>query len=136
MSTSEITLPRRTAAIPVTFDVGTVRRVFAVAGLLLSMLMTNIDSSIVNVALPQLSRDLHVTAADTVWVATAFLLALSCCLPLAIGLADQLGRKVSFLIGTPIFTLASLLCALAPTLHLLVAGRVLQGRPRRSSSPS
>jgi DHA2 family multidrug resistance protein-like MFS transporter len=91
------------------------------------MFMTNIDSSIVNVALPQLSHDLHVQAADTVWVATAFLLATSCCLPLAIGLADQLGRKRLFMIGAPIFTLASLLCALAPTLGLLVGGRILQG---------
>jgi MFS transporter, DHA2 family, multidrug resistance protein len=127
VTTSETSLPHPVTASTLVFPLSAARRTVALVGLLLSMLMTNIDSSIVNVALPQLSHDLHVDAADTVWVATAFLLSLSCCLPLAIGLADQLGRKRLFMIGTPIFTLASLLCALSPTLGLLVGGRILQG---------
>lgn len=94
---------------------------------LLAMLMANIDTSIVNVALPQLSRDLNVSPSDTVWVATAFLLAVSCSIPAMSGLADQIGRKRMFVIGTPIFTLASLACALSPTLGWLVASRVVQG---------
>ncbi len=125
-STSEIVLPPREVG-TATFDISPVRRAVALVGLLLSMLMTNIDASIVNVALPQLSRDLRVEASDTVWVATSFLLAVSCCLPLAIGLATKIGRKRQFLIGTPVFTLASLLCALSPTLGDLVASRILQG---------
>lgn len=95
--------------------------------LLLAMLMANIDTSIVNVALPQLSRDLRVSPSDAVWVATAFLLAVSCAIPAMSGLADQIGRKRMFVIGTPIFTLASLACALSPTLGWLIAGRVVQG---------
>jgi DHA2 family multidrug resistance protein-like MFS transporter len=125
-ATSEIVLPPREVG-TATFDISPVRRAVALVGLLLSMLMTNIDASIVNVALPQLSRDLRVEASDTVWVATSFLLAVSCCLPLAIGLATKIGRKRQFLIGTPVFTLASLLCALSPTLGALVASRILQG---------
>lgn len=125
-STAATTLPSGSTS-PSVFDISPLRRNAALAGLLLSMLMTNIDSSIVNVALPQLSHDLHVEASDTVWVVTAFLLAVACCLPLAIGLATKIGRKRQFLIGTPVFTLASLLCALSPTLGTLVASRILQG---------
>ncbi|ROQ39756.1 DHA2 family multidrug resistance protein-like MFS transporter [Frondihabitans sp. PhB188] len=126
MSTSTTPIPVA-GGVSGTFEIGAARRTVALVGLLLSMLMANIDASIVNVALPQLAGDLHVTAGDAVWVATAFLLAVACCLPLAIGLADQLGRKRLFLIGTPVFTLASLFCALSPSLEALVASRVLQG---------
>ncbi|MEC5148973.1 MFS transporter [Cryobacterium sp. GrIS_2_6] len=104
-----------------------VRRNVAMIAVLLSMLMTNIDTSIVNVALPQLAHDLAVTPADAVWVATAFLLAVSCSIPAMTGLADQIGRKWMFLIGTPAFTVASLACSLSPSFGALVAGRVLQG---------
>jgi DHA2 family multidrug resistance protein-like MFS transporter len=103
------------------------RRNVAMVAVLLSMLMTNIDTSIVNVALPQLSRDLKVSPSDAVWVATAFLLAVSCSIPAMTGLADQIGRKRMFIIGTPAFTLASLACALSPTFSLLVTSRVIQG---------
>ncbi len=104
-----------------------IRRNLSVVALLLTMLMTNIDSSIVNVALPQLSHDLHTTPSDVVWVVTAFLLAVSCALPAMSGLADRIGRKRMFVIGTPLFTLASLSCAFSPNLEWLVASRVLQG---------
>ena len=104
-----------------------VRRTVAVVAVLMAMLMVNIDSSIVNVALPQLSRDLHATPADTVWVTTAFLLAVASSLPAAAGLATRLGRKRMFTIGVPLFTLASLACALSPTLEVLIAARVAQG---------
>ena len=108
-------------------ELSPVRRNLSVVALLLTMLMTNIDSSIVNVALPQLSRDLKTTPSDVVWVVTAFLLAVSCAIPAMSGLADRIGRKRMFVIGTPIFTLASLACALSPSLGWLVAGRVAQG---------
>jgi DHA2 family multidrug resistance protein-like MFS transporter len=92
----------------------------------IAILMATIDTSIVNVALPQLSRDLNSSPSATVWVTTAFLLAVACTVPAASGLADQFGRKRLFIIGLPIFTLASLACALAPTLGLLVTARVAQ----------
>jgi len=91
------------------------------------MLMTNIDSSIVNVALPKLSHDLSTSPSAVVWVVTAYLLAVSCMLPAMSGLADRIGRKRMWLIGTPIFTLASLACALSPSLEWLIVARVVQG---------
>ncbi|MDM4763427.1 MFS transporter [Galbitalea sp. SE-J8] len=102
------------------------RRNVSMVAVLLAMLMANIDASILNVALPQLSRDVHADPADTVWVTTAFLLAVSCAIPAMSGLADQFGRKRMFVTGVPVFTLASVACALAPTLPVLVAARVAQ----------
>ncbi|WP_157071327.1 MFS transporter [Curtobacterium ammoniigenes] len=109
------------------FAISGARRMLALLGLLLSMFMTNLDSSIVNVALPTLTRALHANAADTVWVTTAFLLALSCSLPMAISVARRVGRRQLFLIGMPLFTIASLCCSLAPTLDVLILSRVFQG---------
>jgi DHA2 family multidrug resistance protein-like MFS transporter len=108
-------------------NISVARRNLSLVALLVTMVMANLDTSIVNVALPQLSRDLRVSPSDAVWVATAFLLALACSLPAMSGLADQIGRKRMFVIGTPIFTLASLGCALSPSLGWLVTGRVVQG---------
>lgn len=108
-------------------QISTVRRNFSIVAMLLGMLMTNIDSSIVNVALPKLSHDLYTSPSAVVWVVTAFLLAVSCTLPAMSGLADRIGRKRMWMIGTPLFTLASLACALSPTLEWLVAARVVQG---------
>jgi len=103
------------------------RRNLAVVSILLSTLMAMIDTSIVNVALPQLSRELRVAPSEAVWIATAFLLAVACTVPATSALGDQVGRRRLYLIGVPIFTLASLGCALAPTLGALVAFRVVQG---------
>jgi DHA2 family multidrug resistance protein-like MFS transporter len=108
-------------------DIPVFRRNLSIVALLITMVMANLDTSIVNVALPQLSRDLHASPSDTVWVATAILLALACSLPTMSGLADRFGRKRMFIIGTPLFTIASLACALSPTIGWLIAGRVLQG---------
>jgi len=103
------------------------RRNVSMVAVLVSMLMANIDTSIVNVALPQLATDLDATAADTIWVATAYLMAVACALPIMIGVADQLGRKRMFVLGTALFTIASLACALAPDLQFLIVSRVVQG---------
>jgi DHA2 family multidrug resistance protein-like MFS transporter len=95
--------------------------------ILLSTLTGTIDTSIVNVALPQLAKQLHVAPSETVWIATAFLLAVACAVPATSALGDQVGRRRLFLIGVPMFTLASLGCALSPTLGALVFFRVVQG---------
>lgn len=103
------------------------RRTLATVGILLGTLMATLDSSIVNVALPQLSRDLHSSPSDVVWVATSYLLAVACAIPLATGVAQRIGMKRTILIGLPLFTVASLACALSPSLGWLVTARVVQG---------
>ncbi|MCL2515008.1 MAG: MFS transporter [Microbacteriaceae bacterium] len=114
-----------TAAAPA--ELSPLRRNLAVVSILLSTLMATIDTSIVNVALPKLSRELHVAPAETVWVATAFLLAVACAVPATSALGDQVGRRRLYLIGVPVFTLASLGCALSGSLTALVMFRVVQG---------
>jgi len=103
------------------------QRDLAYIGIIAVVFMVNIDGSIVNVALPQLSRALTATPQATVWVTTTYLLAVGCAVPATAALGDQLGRRRLFLIGVPVFTLASLGCALSTSLPMLVAFRAVQG---------
>ncbi len=86
-----------------------------------------IDGSVVNVALPALARDLHAGAGDLSWTINAYLLPLGALILLGGGAGDHFGRRRLFLIGLVGFTLASVLCAFAPNLSWLLAGRALQG---------
>jgi EmrB/QacA subfamily drug resistance transporter len=86
-----------------------------------------IDGSVVNVGLSAIGQDLAGGGADLSWVVNAYLLPLSSLLLLGGALGDRYGRKRVLLGGIAVFALASLLCALAPRLSLLVGGRALQG---------
>jgi EmrB/QacA subfamily drug resistance transporter len=86
-----------------------------------------LTSTIVNVALPAMGEDLGAGIADRQWVVTGYLLSLSALLLLGGSLGDRFGRRRVFVIGVVWFGLASLACAVAPTLPALVAFRVLQG---------
>jgi EmrB/QacA subfamily drug resistance transporter len=87
-----------------------------------------IDGSVVNVGLSAIGRDLgRGGGGDLSWVVNGYLLPLSSLLLLGGAAGDRFGRRKLLLGGIALFALASLLCALAPQLWLLVAGRVLQG---------
>ncbi|MCD2518980.1 MFS transporter [Massilia sp. G4R7] len=86
-----------------------------------------IDGSVVNVGLSAIGQDLAGRGADLSWVINGYLLPLSSLLLLGGALGDHYGRKRMLLAGIAVFALAALLCAWAPQLSLLVAGRVLQG---------
>ena len=86
-----------------------------------------IDGSVVNVGMSAIGQDLGGRGADLSWVVNGYLLPLSSLLLLGGALGDHYGRKRMLVIGMAVFALAALLCALAPGLSLLVAGRVLQG---------
>jgi len=86
-----------------------------------------IDGSVVNVGLSAIGRDFAGGGADLSWVVNGYLLPLSSLLLLGGALGDRYGRKRVLVAGMGVFALASLLCALAPSLALLVAGRLLQG---------
>lgn len=97
------------------------------AAILLGTFMGVLDGSIANVALPSIAADLHSQPAHAVWVVNAYQLALTVAVfPLA-ALGERVGYTRVFLTGMVLFTLASVLCALAPTMPLLIAARVLQG---------
>jgi EmrB/QacA subfamily drug resistance transporter len=91
-----------------------------------SLFMTYLDSTILNVALPTLQKDLHASLAGLQWVADAYLLVLASLLLLTGSMADRLGRKRLFTIGLFAFSVGSLLCSLAPNTGSLVALRMLQ----------
>jgi EmrB/QacA subfamily drug resistance transporter len=86
-----------------------------------------VDGSVVNVALPAIGADLGARASGLQWIVNAYLLPLSALLLLGGAAGDKFGRRRLFLLGIALFALASGLCALAPSLPWLLAGRALQG---------
>ncbi|HEX6540991.1 MAG TPA: MFS transporter [Ktedonobacterales bacterium] len=90
-------------------------------------LMIVVDSTIVNVALPSIQRDLGFSQAGLAWVVNAYLIAYGGIMLLAGRLGDLIGRKRIFLIGLAMFTTASLLCGVSFSQPLLIAARFVQG---------
>jgi EmrB/QacA subfamily drug resistance transporter len=86
-----------------------------------------IDGSVVNVALPSIGRSLSASAAELQWTINAYLLPLSALLLLGGAAGDHFGRRRLLIGGTALFAAASILCALAPSLDILLAARALQG---------
>src|ERR671919_677750 len=89
--------------------------------------MLLLDITVVNVALPSIREDLGASFADLQWVVDAYALTLAALVLTAGSLADRLGRRRLFASGLGIFSIASLLCALAPDPTFLNAARALQG---------
>jgi EmrB/QacA subfamily drug resistance transporter len=94
---------------------------------LLGPLMTNLDSTIVNVSLSTLGSQLHAPLTEIQWVTSGYLLALALMLPATGWLVDRLGAKRIYLGCFTAFTITSLLCGAATTAPSLIAFRVLQG---------
>jgi EmrB/QacA subfamily drug resistance transporter len=92
----------------------------------MSLLLVGLDATIVNVALPDIQRSFHSTLSGLQWTVDAYTLVLASLLMLAGSTADRFGRRRVFQAGLVVFLLGSLLCALAPSLDLLIASRVLQ----------
>ncbi|NUR82491.1 MAG: MFS transporter, partial [Nonomuraea sp.] len=86
-----------------------------------------LDSTVVNVALPFLGKDLHAGMAGLQWTINGYTLTLAGLILLGGSLGDHYGRRKVFLIGTVWFALASALCGLAPNIEILVLARALQG---------
>ena len=103
------------------------RDIAAVAAVLAAVVLAVLDTAIANVALPTIAHSLNVTPAASVWIITAYQTALVMgLLPLA-ALGESLGHRRVFVAGIALFTVASLLCAVSPSLPWLVAARFLQG---------
>ncbi|WP_232295352.1 MFS transporter [Parafrankia sp. EUN1f] len=103
------------------------RRWIALVVVCMAMLMNALDSSIVNVALPSIQKDLDFTQSDLTWVVDAYLISFGSFLLLAGRLGDLVGRKKVFLAGVLLFTVASVLCAVSPDQGTLIAARFAQG---------
>lgn len=93
----------------------------------MSLFIVGLDITAVNVALPTIGRELDASLSWLQWSVSAYTVAMASFLMLAGSIADRVGRRRTLTIGLGVFTAASALCALAPTVELLVAARVLQG---------
>ena len=100
---------------------------WALTSLSLSMLLSSLDTSIANVALPTLAQAFRATFQEVQWVVIAYLLAITTMIVTVGRLGDIIGRRRLLLAGIFLFTAASLLSGVAPTLWLLIAARAVQG---------
>ena len=104
------------------------RHVWVVCGVvILGMIMSILDTTIVNVALNTLSRDLHSPLSQVQWVITGYLLSLAAVIPVSGWAARRFGAKRVYMVSLVLFTVGSALCGLAGSLTSLVVFRVLQG---------
>jgi EmrB/QacA subfamily drug resistance transporter len=102
--------------------------VWRIAGVvILGMLMSILDTTIVNVALHTLGRDLHSTIAEIQWVVTGYLLSLAAVIPVTGWASRRFGAKTVYLTSLVLFTGGSALCAVATSTTALILFRVLQG---------
>jgi EmrB/QacA subfamily drug resistance transporter len=109
----------------VSFDSAPGRWLLAVA--VLGSGIAFLDATVVNVALPDIGRDLHASTSTLQWILNGYTLTLASLILLGGSLGDRYGRRRIFVSGTGLFTIASLLCAFAPNAGLLVVARLVQG---------
>jgi EmrB/QacA subfamily drug resistance transporter len=102
------------------------RRFLVLAVCSMSLLIVGLDTTIVNVALPSIRRELHSSVSGLQWTIDAYTLVLASLLMLSGSTADRVGRRRTFQVGLVVFSLGSLLCALSPSLGVLVGARVVQ----------
>jgi EmrB/QacA subfamily drug resistance transporter len=106
---------------------GTARARWVLAATALGSGMAFLDGTVVNVALPAMGKDLNADIAGLQWIINGYMLMLASLILLSGSLGDRLGRRRLFVIGVIWFAVASAVCAVAPTLEVMIAGRVLQG---------
>src|SRR4051812_19133029 len=114
-----------TTAAPESFSAGRQRLIFATVSI--GVLMATLDLTVVNVALPTVSAEFNgAPLAEVSWILNGYAIVYAALLVPAGRLADRSGRRRGFLAGVALFTAASVLCAAAPNLAVLVAARALQ----------
>ncbi|MFI4939735.1 MAG: MFS transporter [Burkholderiales bacterium] len=92
-----------------------------------TLFMEQLDSTIVNTAVPTMAASLHVTPLSLKAVVTSYILSLAVCIPVSGWIADRFGTRRVFAVAVAIFTFSSILCGLSVNAPMLVAARILQG---------
>jgi EmrB/QacA subfamily drug resistance transporter len=115
----------RTAALPGLTDAN--RRWWTLAGACMGLFVLMLDSTVINVALPDIARELDATTAGLQWVVNGYLLVLASLVVSAGRVGDILGRRRMFVAGMAAFAGGSVVAAVSGSEEVLVAGRVLQG---------
>ena len=103
------------------------RKWWTLGSVAFGLFMIMLDNTVVNVALPSIERDLHITISELEWVVTAYALTFAALLVTGGKLADLYGRRRIFIVGLAVFTLSSLACGLAPSAGFLIGARTIQG---------
>lgn len=107
--------------------IGIPKQYLAVVAVLAAIMMGVLDGTVMNVALPTLSEDFHVTPSEIIWVVNAYQLVVTMMLLGFAAIGDVFGYKKVFLCGVGIFVTASAMCAMSTSFEMMVAARVLQG---------
>src|SRR3954454_13096134 len=115
------------AASLLTEELGRNRRVGILLICCLSLFIVGVDVTAVNVALPDIGRELDAGISGLQWTAASYTVVMASLLMFSGSTADRLGRKRTFVMGLAVFSTASLLCSLATRVEPLVVFRVLQG---------
>src|SRR4051812_10985006 len=102
------------------------RRVRVLLVCCMSLFIVGLDVTVVNVALPSIGHELGAGISGLQWTVDAYTVVMASLLMFSGSMADRFGRKRTFVLGLIVFSGASLLCSLAPSVELLVAFRVLQ----------
>jgi len=103
------------------------RNIWALVAVALATFMTYLDNNIINVAIPVIERELHLTTAGMEWIVSSYILTFAGLMLIGGRLADLFGRRRLFLIGLAVFTLASLAAGLSSDVGTLIASRAVQG---------
>jgi EmrB/QacA subfamily drug resistance transporter len=103
------------------------RKWWTLAAVAFGLFMIMLDNTVVNVALPSIERDLHITISQLEWIVTSYALVFAALLITGGKLADLLGRRKIFVVGLAVFTLSSLACGMAPNAGFLIGARAVQG---------
>ena len=103
------------------------RKWWTLGAVAFGLFMIMLDNTVVNVALPAIEHDLHVSLSSLEWVVTAYALTFAALLLTGGKLGDLVGRKRIFVVGIAVFTLSSLACGLAPSAGFLIGARAVQG---------
>ena len=103
------------------------RKWWTLAAVSFGLFMIMLDNTIVNVALPSIQRDLHMSISSLEWIVTAYALTFAALLITGGKLGDVYGRRRIFVVGLVVFTLSSLACGFAPSSSFLIGARAVQG---------
>jgi EmrB/QacA subfamily drug resistance transporter len=103
------------------------RKWWTLAAVAFGLFMIMLDNTVVNVALPSIQRDLGIGLSELEWIVTGYALTFAALMLTGGKLADLLGRRLIFVVGLAVFTVASFVCGLAASGDVLIAARIVQG---------
>jgi EmrB/QacA subfamily drug resistance transporter len=112
------------------------RKWLTLAAVSVGLFMIMLDNTVVNVALPSIERDLDADLSELQWIVTGYALTFAALMLVGGKIADAYGRRLIFVVGIVIFTVASLLCGLADSSEMLIGARVVQGAGAALMNPA